>query len=794
MTGFVIYEKAKEGKREIAVQVFAAAMALLSVFVAFLSVFDVGMEKMVVAAGILIVTVPVGAALWKKEHFWKKVILLTVLTGALAAVFREALVCGMAPFINRYIEFKNQFYCVNEAKIAQEPSLGEQFLALVLIQFLLLLVLLTVQRQKKGGILALLVMILPVILAATVGYMPSTLSSWCLMGAGSFYLIIYRRTNGSVWVREVLAAAGILVALYACTWLFLPQIEKYKEEYDVEYEKIRVAIIDSQQRDVKSMIEDKIGEKLEINGNYAKGGIGEGNLENLSENHSQGIEEMEVIVTERPDTTIYLRAFVGTTYTGKKWEELKTSAFSEVAMPILGSSKCRTLMNEPFTRIAKGENELEAEQMKIRLLGAASDYGYAPYYAEISDQASVKLDAYVIGSVGSERQYMYFPRKDVERLSGGLAEASALWATYQEFAWKTYLEYPDDLNQLDEFCRKLEQGTVEETAKGINRVFASSLKYSLTPGKKPKDQDFVEYFLFDNKSGFCVHFASAATLIYRECGYPARYVEGYAVSPEAFVRQEDGTYQAVVKDKMAHAWCETFDDETGWQVREHTLPYLNEAYEENVTEQTNIQNVPEEPEPSVDENAAENNNIPDNDGNEGQNAEQAADAGKNEESTEGDGFGNADGSDGGRWRAAAGKWIKGVALALVSAALILLAVLVQQRLRRKKKQYRFRKRKENRGIAAIYDEICEICIFSGIERKQRTDREMLEEMKAEFSQLIDEEWEWLYNCAERAAFAGEKIEREEQKRFYQLYWKFRKGVLKEMKGGKKLWFLYGKAM
>ena len=71
---------------------------------------------------------------------------------------------------------------------------------------------------------------------------------------------------------------------------------------------------------------------------------------------------------------------------------------------------------------------------------------------------------------------------------------------------------------------------------------------------------------------------------------------------------------------------------------------------------------------------------------------------------------------------------------------------------------------------------------------------MLEEMKAEFSQLIDEEWEWLYNCAERAAFAGEKIEREEQKRFYQLYWKFRKGVLKEMKGGKKLWFLYGKAM
>ena len=48
-------------------------------------------------------------------------------------------------------------------------------------------------------------------------------------------------------------------------------------------------------------------------------------------------------------------------------------------------------------------------------------------------------------------------------------------------------------------------------------------------------------------------------------------------------------------DAMAHAWCETFDSETGWQVREHTLPYQEAAgrLEEEETA------VPREDEPSV---------------------------------------------------------------------------------------------------------------------------------------------------------------------------------------------------
>ena len=84
------------------------------------------------------------------------------------------------------------------------------------------------------------------------------------------------------------------------------------------------------------------------------------------------------------------------------------------------------------------------------------------------------------------------------------------------------------------------------------------------PGRAPVNEDVVEYFLFENHKGYCVHFASAATLMYRALGFPARYASGYAVQPSDFVRQEDGVWRAQVTDESAHAWTEIFLEDYGW--------------------------------------------------------------------------------------------------------------------------------------------------------------------------------------------------------------------------------------
>lgn len=86
----------------------------------------------------------------------------------------------------------------------------------------------------------------------------------------------------------------------------------------------------------------------------------------------------------------------------------------------------------------------------------------------------------------------------------------------------------------------------------------------------PVNRDIVEYFLFENRQGYCQHYASAAALLYRLYGIPARYVSGYRIQPSDFKEQEDGTWKAEVTDLSAHAWVEILLDDYGWMPVEVT--------------------------------------------------------------------------------------------------------------------------------------------------------------------------------------------------------------------------------
>lgn len=76
--------------------------------------------------------------------------------------------------------------------------------------------------------------------------------------------------------------------------------------------------------------------------------------------------------------------------------------------------------------------------------------------------------------------------------------------------------------------------------------------------------DPVEYFLTKSREGYCVHFASAGTLLLRELGVPARYVTGYVIHKKQWKDHKDGSYTAEVLDSDAHAWVEVYLDEIGW--------------------------------------------------------------------------------------------------------------------------------------------------------------------------------------------------------------------------------------
>ena len=75
----------------------------------------------------------------------------------------------------------------------------------------------------------------------------------------------------------------------------------------------------------------------------------------------------------------------------------------------------------------------------------------------------------------------------------------------------------------------------------------------------PDGVDFATWFLEDAQSGYCVHFATTATVLLRSLGIPARYAEGYIVIQKDYDKQPDAEGYISIEDTHAHAWVEVFD-------------------------------------------------------------------------------------------------------------------------------------------------------------------------------------------------------------------------------------------
>ncbi len=106
----------------------------------------------------------------------------------------------------------------------------------------------------------------------------------------------------------------------------------------------------------------------------------------------------------------------------------------------------------------------------------------------------------------------------------------------------------------------------QEKAIALTNYLRDNYTYTLEPGDLPEGEDFVDYFLFENKEGYCVYFGTALTNMLRIAGVPTRYVEGFKMGDEI----EDGQY--VVRNSDAHAWTEVLIDAENdiWQIYDAT--------------------------------------------------------------------------------------------------------------------------------------------------------------------------------------------------------------------------------
>jgi transglutaminase-like putative cysteine protease len=123
------------------------------------------------------------------------------------------------------------------------------------------------------------------------------------------------------------------------------------------------------------------------------------------------------------------------------------------------------------------------------------------------------------------------------------------------------LVLPPDLDpRLAELAARLAAGeaSAETRITRTSDYLGRECRYSLKVGAFRTKQPVAE-FLFDKKRGYCEYFASAAAVLLRLQGVPARYLTGFNLRDD----NAQGDHY-VVREGDAHAWIEAWVPGRGW--------------------------------------------------------------------------------------------------------------------------------------------------------------------------------------------------------------------------------------
>jgi transglutaminase-like putative cysteine protease len=196
---------------------------------------------------------------------------------------------------------------------------------------------------------------------------------------------------------------------------------------------------------------------------------------------------------------------------------------------------------------------------------------YFPVPPGVSE-VSIPLDSSLAKTIRNE----FFIAGERVRGASGISYTVAYnGETYAPFTCEEYDEYMNSTLQLPDYHR---QGQVQQLAREITQDYTTDFDKALAIEQyfHNRDNGFtydlnfrpqskaVDYFLFDTKIGTCSDFATAMTILAREAGLYARYVEGYVLE-----EQVDSGY--IVRVKHSHAFTEIYLPDTGWTIFEPTI-------------------------------------------------------------------------------------------------------------------------------------------------------------------------------------------------------------------------------
>lgn len=309
--------------------------------------------------------------------------------------------------------------------------------------------------------------------------------------------------------------------------------------------------------------------------------------------------------------SLYLRGFTGCDYNGSGWNETDGRTLYSNADDFYWLHDAGLFGQNQLSYAARNIDKKVSEDtltMKIKNVGADRCYYYTPYEltslvtegkgnksVSVMDDSVLDDGSFTASGYSGEHSYTVTSLKNqvkrypslVMMLSkqldkGQLAAYEAQESRYNSWVYDTYTGIPEDTRKLLEnhLGKKPDSPAGEKHAayrqvkEKILNCLNKELEYDTDVAERGEDTDFLQDLFEISRSGYSVHYATAATLMFRYYGIPARYVEGYLITPDA-AKKADKSGKLTITDNDAHAWVEYYQDGIGWIPFEVTPPYMD---------------------------------------------------------------------------------------------------------------------------------------------------------------------------------------------------------------------------
>lgn len=254
-------------------------------------------------------------------------------------------------------------------------------------------------------------------------------------------------------------------------------------------------------------------------------------------------DEEQVLLEVRAETTecMYLRRCSYGDYAGSRWLP------DEGEAPLASLGLAAAAMSGP------------AHSAKLSLR-RGSELMLLPYFSPLSGEE----DAFVPSDGERDYTVSYYSAGSgayALRLTGEAAEQELL---YRPYAHEHFTALPET-TAFSAGVLLQEAGITAEDPQLIEKIAAyvrQSGRYDLSV-RPSQSADYAIFFLTQSHRGYCVHFASAACVLYRAAGVPARVADGFMFNAKAGETVE-------VKQGDEHAWVEVYIDGLGWMPVEAT--------------------------------------------------------------------------------------------------------------------------------------------------------------------------------------------------------------------------------